>query len=120
MIHGSVTAGARRRPGDAGTRTGLISQCDHYEPEVRVGPPQDGCVDCLVIGGTWVHLRQCLACGHTSCCNQSPNRHAAAHFGETGHPMIRSVAPDVPWQWCYDDDRLYLPDDPAQEGDPRD
>jgi hypothetical protein len=32
--------------------------------------------------------------------------------------MIRSVAPDEPWQWCYADDRLYLPGDTAQEGDP--
>lgn len=29
--------------------------------------------------------------------------------------MIRSVAPDEPWQWCYEDDRLYLPADLAQE-----
>jgi len=31
--------------------------------------------------------------------------------------MIRSVAPDEQWQWCYVDDRLYLPDDPAPGGD---
>ena len=94
----------------------IESRCAHYEPVVRVGPPQGGCADCLEIGGTWVHLRQCLACGRTTCCNQSPNRHATAHFRDTGHPMIRSVAPDEPWQWCYPDDRLYLPDDPIQEG----
>ena len=29
---------------------------------------------------------------------QSPNRHASAHFRETGHPMIRSVAPDDAWR----------------------
>jgi hypothetical protein len=29
--------------------------------------------------------------------------------------MIRSVAPDEPWQWCYEDDRLYLPGDLAQD-----
>lgn len=93
----------------------MASACAHYEVEVRVGRPRDVCTDCLAIGGTWVHLRQCLACGHTSCCNQSPNRHAEAHFRQTGHPMIRSVAPDEPWQWCYEDDRLYLPGDPPQE-----
>jgi hypothetical protein len=30
--------------------------------------------------------------------------------------MIRSVVPDEPWLWCYQDDRLYRPDDP-QDGD---
>ncbi len=99
------------------TAGNVTSSCEHYEPVIRVGPPLDACSDCLEIGGSWVHLRQCLACGRTGCCNQSPNRHATAHFRETGHPMIRSVAPDEPWQWCYEDDRLYLPDDPAQEGD---
>jgi uncharacterized UBP type Zn finger protein len=92
-----------------------VPQCAHYGPVVGVGPPLDTCIDCLDIGGTWVHLRQCLACGRTSCCNQSLNRHAAAHFSQTGHPMIRSVAPDEPWQWCYEDDRLYLPGDLAQD-----
>ena len=71
---------------------------------MRVRPPLDVCAACLEVGGTWVHLRQCLDCGRTSCCDLSPNRHATAHFRETGHPMIRSVAPD----------------DPAQEGDSRD
>ena len=99
------------------TAGNVTSLCEHFEPVIRVNPPLDACSDCLEIGGSWVHLRQCLACGRTSCCNQSPNRHATAHFRETGHPMIRSVPPDESWQWCYEDDRLYLPDDPAQEGD---
>ena len=93
-------------------------QCEHVEPDAHVGPPLDACADCLAVDGTWVHLRQCLTCGHTSCCAQSRNRHATAHFRQTGHPMIRSVAPDEPWQWCYLDDRLYLPGDTPQEGDP--
>ena len=97
----------------------MTSTCEHVEPVVRVGPPLDACTDCLETGGTWVHLRQCLACGRTGCCNQSPNRHAAAPFRATGHPMSRAVPPDEQWQWCYDDDRLYLPDDLAQEGDPQ-
>ncbi len=76
-------------------------------PLLHVDAPLDACSACLEIGGTWVHLRQCLDCGRTSCCNQSPNRHASAHFAETGHPMIRSVEPGEAWQWCYVDDRLY-------------
>ena len=29
--------------------------------------------------------------------------------------MIRSAQPDEPWQWCYVDDRLYLPSVAAGE-----
>ena len=83
--------------------------CDHFETEVQVGPPLDVCSSCVRIGATWEHLRQCLACGRTSCCNNSPNRHATAHFHESGHPMIRSAQPDEDWRWCYLDDRLYTP-----------
>jgi uncharacterized UBP type Zn finger protein len=83
--------------------------CDHFELDLQVDPPLDVCSACIEIGGHWVHLRQCLACGRTGCCDMSPNRHATAHFRETGHPMIRSVPPDEDWWWCYEDDRLYLP-----------
>jgi uncharacterized UBP type Zn finger protein len=98
-----------------GTRH-IAPRCEHLEQIAGIGPPLHGCSDCIDTGGTWVHLRQCLACGHTACCNESPNRHATAHFRATGHPMIRSVVPDEPWLWCYQDDRLYRPDDP-QDGD---
>jgi hypothetical protein len=82
--------------------------CDHLDTVIEVDPPRDACSACLEIGGTWVHLRQCLACGRTSCCDASPNRHATAHVRETGHPMIRSAEPGEDWWWCYPDDRLYL------------
>lgn len=85
----------------------MTPPCEHYEAEIRVDPPLDVCSSCVEIGGTWVHLRQCLACGRTGCCNQSPNRHAQAHFNETGHPMIRSAEPGEDWLWCYVDDRFY-------------
>ena len=42
--------------------------------------PIPGCEECLKIGGWWVHLRMCTACGKIGCCDQSPNRHATAHF----------------------------------------
>jgi uncharacterized UBP type Zn finger protein len=84
-----------------------MSNCEHYDPETRVEPSTLACADCVEIGGSWVHLRQCLTCGRTGCCDQSPNRHATAHFHETGHPMIRSVEPGEGWRWCYADDRFY-------------
>jgi hypothetical protein len=85
----------------------MTSPCEHFHPDVRVGPPADACASCLEIGGRWVHLRQCLECGRTGCCDQSPNRHATAHHHETGHPMTRSAEPGEMWWWCYPDDRFY-------------
>jgi uncharacterized UBP type Zn finger protein len=84
--------------------------CDHVEVAADPDPPLAVCSSCVETGGEWQHLRQCLACGRTSCCDLSPNRHATAHFLETGHPMIRSAEPGEDWRWCYPDDRLYMED----------
>jgi len=89
--------------------------CEHYHADLRVDPPLDVCSACVELGDTWFHLRQCLTCGHTGCCDRSPNQHATAHFHESGHAMIRSAQPDEEWQWCYVDDRLYVPGDPEDE-----
>jgi hypothetical protein len=86
-----------------------MSFCVHFEPGLRVDDPLAVCATCVAVGGTWVHLRQCLTCGITACCDQSPGRHATAHHRETGHPTIRSAQPDEDWWWCYVDYNLYLP-----------
>jgi hypothetical protein len=91
------------------------SYCEHFEPAIRVDAPLAVCSDCVEIGAEWVHLRQCLTCGRTGCCDMSPNRHATAHFHATGHPMIRSAQPDDDWSWCYEDLRLYVPGFEARE-----
>lgn len=91
--------------------------CAYFQADPQVDPPADGCASCLEIGGTWFHLRQCLACGRTGCCDQSEHRHATAHFRETGHPMIRTAQPGEDWQWCYLDDRLYMPGDATDDAD---
>ncbi|MFC8449266.1 UBP-type zinc finger domain-containing protein [Kitasatospora sp. NPDC057223] len=65
-------------------------------------PPTDGCADCLAAGRRdWVHLRICLDCGHIGCCDNSPQRHASAHFHNSSHPVIRSYEPGEEWRWCY-------------------
>ncbi len=78
--------------------------CSHLDQVQNVEPSSDGCEDCLRIGGTWVHLRMCLSCGHVGCCDQSPNRHATAHHREAGHALIRSFEPGETWKWCYLDE----------------
>lgn len=81
--------------------------CGHLDQIRSVTPSADGCEDCLRIGAEWVHLRLCLSCGHVGCCDNSPNRHATAHYHETGHPLIRSAEPGEEWGYCYPDD-LYM------------
>jgi CPA1 family monovalent cation:H+ antiporter len=67
----------------------------------------DGCVGCLSEGrDDWVHLRLCLACGYVGCCDSSPRRHATRHYGDIGHPVMRSFEEGEKWRWCFVDDAL--------------
>ena len=93
-----------------------MSTCRHLFEASDSLPIADGCEDCLAIGGEWVHLRRCLTCGRVGCCDNSPNRHARAHFQSTGHPVIRSQQPDERWSWCFVDQALDDPDEVEMEG----
>jgi uncharacterized UBP type Zn finger protein len=84
-----------------GTMTG---PCAHLDTVSEVEPSSEGCEDCLLIGGRWVHLRMCMSCGHVGCCDNSPNRHATAHWHGTEHPIVRSYEPGENWWWCYPED----------------
>jgi CPA2 family monovalent cation:H+ antiporter-2 len=77
--------------------------CGHLYTLQPVYPSAKGCEDCLRIGGRWVHLRLCMICGHVGCCDSSPNRHASRHFGETTHPVVRSLERGETWGWCFVD-----------------
>ena len=80
--------------------------CTHLDQIQDVTPSAKGCEDCLKIGGTWVHLRICLTCGHVGCCDHSPNRHATKHYNATGHPIVRSLEKGETWRWCYVDQEI--------------
>ncbi len=81
-----------------------MASCGHLDQIRDVQPSTtEGCTDCLQMGGRWVHLRECLSCGHVSCCDSSPNKHASAHFRAEGHPLIRSFEPGEDWRWCFVD-----------------
>ena len=84
----------------------MTTTCSHRDSILVTGLPEPllGCEECLQIGGGWMHLRMCLACGKVGCCDNSPNRHATAHFRESAHPLIRSAEPDESWVWCYVDE----------------
>ncbi|MGW2964815.1 UBP-type zinc finger domain-containing protein [Streptomyces sp. NPDC001220] len=73
----------------------------------NVPPSGAGCVECDKAGGWWFHLRRCAQCGHIGCCDDSPAKHATAHFRDTGHPIIRSYEPDEGWFWNYETEEVF-------------
>jgi uncharacterized UBP type Zn finger protein len=84
-------------------------RCTHLDQVELLDPPADvpGCPQCLARGDTWVHLRMCQTCGQIGCCDNSPNRHATAHYEATGHPILRSIEPGEDWSWCYEDQLMF-------------
>ena len=85
----------------------MAASCTHLDEIADVAPSGDGCIDCLAIGGHWLHLRRCTECGHVGCCDSSPNQHATAHFHESRHPLIQSFEPGEEWYWCYVDELAF-------------
>jgi CPA1 family monovalent cation:H+ antiporter len=84
--------------------------CAHIETIAEVTPSTtEGCEDCLREGTRWVHLRECLVCGHVGCCDNSPRRHATAHWHGTAHAIVRSIEPGEEWAWCYPDELFLEP-----------
>jgi uncharacterized UBP type Zn finger protein len=86
----------------------MASPCTHVDHiKKNVKPSSQGCEECLAIGAQWVHLRECLECGHVGCCDSSPNRHATKHFYQTKHPIMESFEPGEHWKWCYIDELMW-------------
>ena len=81
----------------------MQSLCTHLTQIKQVSPTTEGCEECMNEGRRWVHLRMCMECGHVGCCDQSPGKHATAHFHATGHPIMQSREAGEDWMWCYID-----------------
>jgi hypothetical protein len=77
----------------------MKSERDGINPAAE--PSGTGCVECLALGGWWLHLRRCAECGHIGCCDNSPNQHASKHNASTGHPIITSFEPGERWFYDY-------------------
>lgn len=78
---------------------------DHVKPQPSAKASYArGCEACMKMGDTWVHLRECLVCGHVGCCDSSKNKHATMHFHATAHAVMRSVEPGESWGFCYVDE----------------
>ena len=88
----------------------MTATCSHLDSiqVTELPEPLLGCAECLKTGGRWVHLRMCTSCGKIGCCDNSPNRHATAHFHESGHALIRSAEPEEDWFWCYIDEAAFI------------
>ncbi len=81
----------------------MSKRCKHLDSIHTVTPSARGCEECLAIGSAWLHLRLCRTCGHVGCCDDSPHKHARAHFVATTHPIIEGYDPPEGWGWCYVD-----------------
>ncbi|MBO6573802.1 MAG: cation:proton antiporter [Rhodothermales bacterium] len=104
-IRGKDYAGllADNKPSDVVVLNVKGVACDHADHPLAVVPNSPGvCTECQRMGDTWVHLRVCMTCGHVGCCDSSKNKHASAHFHETGHPVMRSMEPGEKWGWCFE------------------
>ena len=81
----------------------IVQACEHLRASHPVPPKSQGCEECLALGDSWVHLRECELCGHVGCCDSSKNKHASRHFRQTAHPVMHSLEPGEGWRWCYVD-----------------
>ena len=91
-----------------------MSACPHDVSDTPPPANAEGCEECLRTGGWWVHLRVCRQCGHVGCCDDSPNKHATAHYHATHHATMQSYEPGEDWGWCYVEQRQIGPFKPRR------
>lgn len=84
-----------------GRANGSAPRCDHVDSLAPVAARAAGCRDCEACGGHWLRLSVCLTCGWVACSDDSPQRHALAHYEETDHPIAGELAPGTDRRWCY-------------------
>ena len=82
----------------------MRQRCEHADTMQPVGEHKDVCEACVVEGTRWVHLRQCLVCGQTLCCDNSPRRHMRGHWQSAGHAVMKGVSRGDNWTWCFEHD----------------
>lgn len=91
----------------------MSQSCEHLSSITPQEPHTKGCEECLKTGGTWMHLRLCLECGHVGCCDSSPGRHATKHYHATTHPIMMSFEPGEDWGYCFVDQTEFDTGNPA-------
>ena len=83
------------------SRNGSAPRCEHVDVLVPVVPQSASCGECQAHGAAWPRLLVCLTCGWVACPDDSPRRHALAHYEETDHPVAAELAPESDRRWCY-------------------
>src|SRR3569833_1462989 len=81
--------------------SGAAPRCEHLDALVPVPPTSSACGECRAAGEDWATLLVCLTCGWVACTDDSPRRHALAHYEETDHPVAAVLRPGPVWRWCY-------------------
>ena len=95
----------------------MSNHCTHTDSIAHVTPSALSCEDCLKAGSTWVHLRLCRTCGHVGCFDDSPHRHARAHWHAAQHPIIEGYDLPEGWGCCFVDKVMVeLPHSTPQRG----
>jgi uncharacterized UBP type Zn finger protein len=89
--------------GSAAASNGTAPRCQHLDGLVPVTPRSAACPDCP---DPQARLVVCLTCGWVACSDDSPGRHARAHYEETDHPVTADLAPGAARRWCYAHQRL--------------
>jgi uncharacterized UBP type Zn finger protein len=80
---------------------GAAPRCAHADAITPVPPRATVCRDCQDGGTVWLGLLVCLTCGWVACSDDSPQRHARAHYEETSHPIAGALESGSAWRWCY-------------------
>lgn len=84
---------------------GSAPRCDHGDSLAHVVPQAATCRECEELGSSWQGLVVCLTCGWVACSDDSPRRHALAHYEETDHPVTAELVHGWGYRqdrrWCY-------------------
>lgn len=80
---------------------GSAPPCEHVASLLPVVPQSSSCRECQAQDAALARLLMCLTCGWVACSNDSPLRHALAHYEETDHPVTAQLAPGQVRRWCY-------------------
>ena len=85
----------------------MTETCTHLDHIAAVAPSGTGCVECLLTGMHWVHLRRCTECGHIGCCDSRRASTRPRTSTTIAHPIIQSYEPGEDWYYCYVDDLAF-------------
>jgi uncharacterized UBP type Zn finger protein len=77
-------------------------RCVHVRTAGPVDLSSTVCEQCTHLGQDWVELWLCLSCGWVACSDDSPGRHARAHYEETDHPIAAALRQQGSHpRWCH-------------------